>query len=96
MIVAVPRSSTGTSSASPSVLFAVPWMTRTRFGSGALAAMSSRPIRARATGVIPEAEARLGKPVITSNQALAWHMLRLAGVPDGRLVAGALFRCALP
>jgi len=50
----------------------------------------------RATGVIPEAEARLGKPVITSNQALAWHMLRLADVPDGQLAAGALFRCALP
>ncbi len=29
----------------------------------------------RATGVIQEAEERLGKPVLTSNQALAWHML---------------------
>ncbi len=50
----------------------------------------------RATGVIPEAEARLGKPVITSNQALAWHMLRLAGLPDGQPAGGSLFRCALP
>ena len=50
----------------------------------------------RATGVIAEAEARLGKPVMTSNQALAWHMLRLAGLPDDWLAGGALFRCALP
>lgn len=33
----------------------------------------------RAAGIIDAAEARLGKPVITSNQALAWHMLRLTG-----------------
>jgi len=44
----------------------------------------------RAAGVLEEAEARLGKPVVSSNQALAWHMLRLAGnsaaLPDrGRL-----------
>ena len=50
----------------------------------------------RATGVIAEAETRLGKPVITSNQALAWHMLRLAGLADGQAVAGSLFRCSLP
>ncbi len=46
----------------------------------------------RAAGVIEEAEARLGKPVVTSNQALAWHMLRLAGIEEplagrGRLLA---------
>lgn len=50
----------------------------------------------RASGVIAEAEARLGKPVVTSNQALAWHMLRLAGLPDGLPAGGSLFRCALP
>lgn len=33
----------------------------------------------RMAGVIEEAETRLGKPVISSNQVLAWHMLRLAG-----------------
>jgi maleate isomerase len=46
------------------------------------------------TGVIPRCEAELGKPVISSNQALAWHALRLAGVNDrlegwGRLLAEA-------
>lgn len=34
------------------------------------------------TPVIPECEAALGKPVLSSNQALAWHALRLAGVRD--------------
>lgn len=36
----------------------------------------------RTFGVLAEAEDRLGKPVISSNQALAWHLLRLAGVTD--------------
>ena len=49
----------------------------------------------RATDVIPEAEARLGKPVLTSNQALAWHMLRLAGVTAPLPDRGALFLRAL-
>jgi maleate isomerase len=34
----------------------------------------------RTFDVLAEAEERLGKPVISSNQALAWHLLRLAGV----------------
>jgi maleate isomerase len=34
----------------------------------------------RTFGVLAAAEERLGKPVISSNQALAWHLLRLAGV----------------
>ena len=45
----------------------------------------------RALDVIAEAEARIGKPVIASNQVLAWHLMRLAGldgVPEG---AGRLF-----
>ena len=50
----------------------------------------------RTAGVIAEAEARLDKPVVTSNQALAWHMLRLAGLPDASPAGGSLFRCALP
>ncbi len=33
----------------------------------------------RVAGVIDQIEARLGKPVVSSNQALAWHSLRLAG-----------------
>jgi len=40
---------------------------------------------------IAELEAALGKPVISSNQALAWHALRLAGVNDKTPEHGALF-----
>ncbi len=45
----------------------------------------------RAAGVIAAIEAELGKPVVTSNQALAWHALRLGGstrAPEG---FGSLF-----
>lgn len=34
----------------------------------------------RGIGMIPEAEAALGRPVFTSNLALGWHMRRLAGL----------------
>jgi maleate isomerase len=34
----------------------------------------------RAAQVAEALEARLGKPVVTSNQALCWHALRLAGI----------------
>lgn len=40
-----------------------------------------------ALDIIAEAEEALGVPVLTSNQALAWHMLTLAGLPG----AGARF-----
>jgi len=36
----------------------------------------------RTMSILAEAEAKLGKPVISSNQALAWHMARLAGLPS--------------
>jgi maleate isomerase len=36
-------------------------------------------------------EAALGKPVVTSNQALAWHLLRLAGAKDTPKGFGSLF-----
>ncbi len=49
----------------------------------------------RAAGIIEEAEAGLGKPVLSSNQVLAWHMLRLAGVNQAISGLGALFRTAL-
>ncbi|KAE9629778.1 maleate cis-trans isomerase family protein [Parasedimentitalea maritima] len=45
----------------------------------------------RCLSVIPEIEARTGIPVFSSNQALAWHMLRLAGVEDQRPAFGRLF-----
>ncbi len=41
--------------------------------------------------VIPEIEAQSGLPTISSNQALAWHMLRLAKVNDKRPSFGRLF-----
>lgn len=46
----------------------------------------------RCLNVIPQAEAKIGVPVLSSNQALAWHMLRLAGVEEtssqfGRLLS---------
>ena len=36
----------------------------------------------RSIEVIDEIEATIGKPVITSNQAMLWHCLRLAGIDD--------------
>src|SRR5262249_41373797 len=46
----------------------------------------------RTLDVVGEIEARAGKPVIASNQAMIWDTLRLAGIPDrfdgyGRLLA---------
>ncbi len=50
----------------------------------------------RAASVIPAAERTLNKPVTASNHALAWHLLRLAGVSDTRVDAGRLFQKQLP
>lgn len=36
-------------------------------------------------------EARIGKPVTSSNHAMAWHCLRLAGIDDKRPEFGRLF-----
>jgi len=45
----------------------------------------------RCFSVIDEVERRLGKPMVTSNQALAWHMLTLAGLPTAGMGPGRLF-----
>jgi maleate isomerase len=45
----------------------------------------------RTADVIDGIEAALGKPVITSNQALAWHALRLMGYTDPVPGLGRLF-----
>ena len=42
--------------------------------------------------IIEDAEAAIGKPVITSNQALAWHMAKLAGISDKIKGPGGLFK----
>ena len=46
---------------------------------------------ARTLDIIEPAEQRLGIPVLSSTQALAWHMLRLAGLEDRRSGYGQLF-----
>lgn len=45
----------------------------------------------RVAALIPGLEQRLGKPVISSNYAMAWHALRLAGVTDAWPELGRLF-----
>ena len=45
---------------------------------------------------IHEVESRTGKPVVTSNQASAWAMLRHAGLADQPLGYGQLFTHDLP
>lgn len=45
----------------------------------------------RAMENIPEAERRLDKPVLCSNQVMGWHMLRLAGINAPVAGAGRLF-----
>jgi maleate isomerase len=45
---------------------------------------------------VAELEARIGIPATSSNHALAWHSLRLAGVTDARPEFGRLFTVGLP
>lgn len=45
----------------------------------------------RTFSVIEACEKRLGKPVISSNLALAWHMMVLAGLPTKNAGPGLLF-----
>lgn len=49
----------------------------------------------RMAPVIAEAERRTGIPVLASNQVLAWHMLRLAGIGDAAAGGGRLFEHGL-
>ena len=49
----------------------------------------------RAAGIIERAEVLLKKPVTASNHALAWHLLRLAGVEDNVDGFGQLFKIQL-
>jgi maleate isomerase len=45
----------------------------------------------RLVDAVGEIEAALGKPVTSSNHAMAWHCLRLAGIDDLRPQFGTLF-----
>jgi maleate isomerase len=49
----------------------------------------------RVAGDVEAVEKELGKPVTSSNHALAWHCLRLAGYDDPVPGFGRLFTCGL-
>lgn len=49
----------------------------------------------RVAKIAEETEALIGKPVTSSNHALAWHMLRLAGIEDDIPGFGRLYRTQL-
>jgi maleate isomerase len=49
----------------------------------------------RASALVPQLEAELGIAVTTSNHAMAWHALRLAGIEDRTLGPGRLFNVPL-
>lgn len=46
----------------------------------------------RAAGCVAQIEAQLGKPVITSNQAMAWRCMRHIGIKSGLTDSGKLFK----
>ena len=46
----------------------------------------------RAMDMVDEAEQTIGKPVVCSNQAMLWHVLRLAGIDDKLEGLGQLLR----
>ena len=50
----------------------------------------------RVLDLAPELEAELDVPVVSSNMALLWHLLRLAGVDDDLSGFGRLFARPLP
>ncbi len=45
----------------------------------------------RTLAAIPEIEAEIGKPVLSSNQVLAWHLCQLAGASPNAVAPGILF-----
>ena len=50
----------------------------------------------RASLAVERLEAQLGRPVVTSNQAIAWHALHLTGQPAGASAPGRLFHTRSP
>jgi len=46
----------------------------------------------RLANIVEQAERTIGRPVISSNLALGWHMLRLAGINDALPGLGTLFQ----
>jgi maleate isomerase len=49
----------------------------------------------RTLDIIDDLEAELGRPVVSSNQALAWHMGRLSGLKPGPALPGKLGKTVL-
>ncbi|QFS84239.1 Arylmalonate decarboxylase [Roseivivax sp. THAF40] len=64
---------------------------RALMASGGADALFLSCTNLRTLGVIAPLEEALGLPVLSSNQVLAWHMLRLAGIDDQRSDLGQLF-----
>lgn len=50
----------------------------------------------RGAEAVEALEARTGRPVVTSNQAVLWYALRACGLPDVIPGLGGLFKCGLP
>ena len=50
----------------------------------------------RLVGIVEELENALGKAVSSSNHAMIWHSLRLAGIEEPLAGFGRLMRCGLP
>lgn len=63
-------------------------------GLGACDAVFASCTNLRSFGIIEQAERMIGIPVVTSNLALAWHMLTLAGVETAGRGPGRLFASA--
>lgn len=61
-------------------------------GAGACDAVFASCTNLRTFGVIERAEKTLGKPVISSNSAFAWHLYRLSGVTGPITGPGQLFQ----
>ncbi|MBB2202342.1 Asp/Glu racemase [Gluconacetobacter tumulisoli] len=60
--------------------------------SGAIDALFVSCTSLRVAEAVDRIERRTGLPVTSSNHAMAWHMLRLAGITDPAPGAGRLFR----
>ena len=64
-------------------------------GAGGLDAVFVSCTSLRALGIVEDLEADLGIPVVSSNLAFGWHLLRLAGVEDAIPGLGRLYRLTL-
>jgi len=64
-------------------------------GAGGLDAVFVSCTSLRAFGIVEDLEADLGIPVVSSNLAFGWHLLRLAGVEDAIPGLGRLYRLTL-